>query len=240
MLKNTKPIVLAFGWLGSKQYNMDSFKKIYNSIGLEYKSMIQTYFSVLNISSDDKKFNEMHEAAKGRDTLCHIFSLNGAFSFLNSLMKKDLSGYKEGVNVKGVIWDSSPGHSPDDIYHTAFAKSVFPKSEKMSKMLSSILKPTFNVFLRHSKVHKERTNFMINHMFESPLTCPQLVLGSKKDYIIKYDDMKGYADSAKRAGADVKTRFWDDSDHVSLYHDHKQEYIGLVKDFAEKVLIESM
>lgn len=240
MLKSPKPIVLAFGWLGSKQYNMNSFKKIYNSIGLDYKSMIQSYFSVLNIAKDDKKFNEMYEAAKGRNVLCHIFSLNGASSFLDSLMKKDLSAYKEGIKVKGIIWDSSPGFSPDYIYHTAFAKSLFPKNEMMARVTARVLKPAFNIFLKHYKGHKDRSDYIINHIYKSPLTCPQLILGSKRDHVIKYEDTLAYAEAAKKAGADVKTRFWDDSEHVSLYHDHKQEYIGLVKDFAEKYLIDAM
>ena len=236
MLNKNKPIVLAFGWLGAHPYNMHSFEKIYNGMGLEYKSIIQSYLSVLNVTNDQKKFDAMYNAAKGRDIFCHIFSLNGASSFVSSLMKKDLSGFKEGINVKSIIWDSSPGTSPDFIYHKAFAKSLFPSSKLLSSVTSAMLMPVFSIFLHNAKAHKARSKYLIDYIFSHPFTMPQLMLGSKHDYIIKYEDMKRYYDTAKDAGVDIHSRFWDDSDHVRLYHDHKQEYINLVKDFTAKQL----
>ena len=205
-------------------------------MGLDYKSMIQSYLSVLNITNDQKKFDAMYNAAKGRDTFCHIFSLNGASSFVSSLMKSDLSGFKEGINVKSIIWDSSPGTSPDFIYHKAFAKSIFPSSKVLSSVTSALLLPVFSVFLHNAKAHKAKAQSMIDHIFSHPFTMPQLVMGSKHDYIIRFEDMKRYVDAAKEAGVDIHTRFWDDSDHVRLYHDHKQEYISLVKEFTKQQL----
>ncbi|EAX95591.1 hypothetical protein TVAG_370950 [Trichomonas vaginalis G3] len=235
MIASRKPLVLAFGWLGAKPYHMNSFKKIYNGIGLEYKSMVQSYMSILNLKDDHKKFEEMYEAAKNRDVLCHIFSLNGASSFLDSLMEPDCIHYKPNINVKAIVWDSSPGTSPKNIYHKAFAKSIFPKSPFLANALSAVLIPPFNLFLNLSKNHNARAQYKISSAYANPPTCPQLSLSSTKDYIIKHEDVVRYIENARKAGANVEAKFWEDSDHVMLYHDHKQEYIKIVQDFAKKI-----
>lgn len=239
MLNNTskdrKPLVLAFGWLGAQNYHMNSFRKIYNGVGLEYKSMVQSYSSILNIRSDKKKFEEMYEAAKGRDLLCHIFSLNGASSFADSLMEPDCIHFRPGINVKGIVWDSSPGTSPKYIYHKAFAKSIFPRSPACASILSAALAPPFKLFLALSKSHNEAAKHKINTIYANPFTCPQLSLSSIRDYIIKHEDIVRYVENAKKAGADIEAKYWTDSDHVMLYHDHKAQYIQICQDFAKKI-----
>lgn len=236
MLKGNKPIVFGFGWLGSRPYHMHSFEKIYNRLGLEFQSIIQSPLSVLNVTRDDKKFSRIYNSAKGRNCLCHIFSLNGASSFLSSLVKEDLSGFKEGVRVESIIWDSSPGTSPDFIYHKAFAKSIFPNSPILTGITSTILKPVFQLFLQRNEYHKHKTQEMIDHIYKHPFSVPQLVLGSKRDYIIRYEDMFRYVCNAQSQGIPIESHFWEDSDHVRLYHDHKDEYIEIVEKFTKAQL----
>lgn len=118
MLKSKTPLVLAFGWWGSKDYNMKSFEKIYASAGYEFKYMIQSTKSFLDIKLDNDKIQEMYEAAKNRNILLHLFSINGAFSFLNSMMMNDYKDYKPNLNIKGIIWDLLPGkYQVGQVYH---------------------------------------------------------------------------------------------------------------------------
>lgn len=232
------PAVIAFGWLGCKDYNLRKVGRIYAPENIEFKFMIQSPLSILNIKSDQKKFDEIYNYAKNKDVICHIFSLNGASSFIESLMRPDLTDFKPNLNIKGLIWDSAPGFAAEDTYHEAFAKSMFPKSPRKEKVTSALLNPFFKAFLHFSKKHNEESKEKYRLVYKNPFKLPQLVMGSKNDSILNWKDMKAYAEKACEAGSDVQTRFWNDSGHVSLYKDHFDEYQQLVLNFARKNLYE--
>lgn len=228
-----KPLVLGFGWLGSRNYNMHSFEKIYTKEGYDFKYMIQSPFSCLDMKPDTKKFNEMYELAKNREAICHIFSLNGAFAFLNSMKQNDYKEFKPNLKIKGIIWDSAPGRGAGDKYYKPFARAIANRSEFMYHILRFALIPPFKFFYLFSQNHRRLRDMRINSMYTDPFPFKQLLIASKHDRVIKYKEMMEYVEIAKSRGIDISTKIYDDSDHVMLYHSHRDKYSRLILDFAK-------
>lgn len=235
MIQSKKPLVLAFGWLGSQDYHMHSFEKIYKNAGYDFKFMIQSKLACLDLKQDTKKYEEMYDAARNRPVMCHIFSLNGAFGFLNSMKQNNYIDFKPDLNIKGMIWDSAPGRGAGDHYNRPFARAIANRSEVMYQFLKYALIPPFKLFYLFSHNHRKLRDQRIQSMYNHPFPFKQLLIASKYDRVIKYKDMMEYVNNAKKQNVDITTKIYNDSDHVMLYHNHKDEYTRLILDFANNI-----
>lgn len=240
MLNNTqkKPAIFIFGWLGAKEYHMDRVKSFYEEIGIPAFSIIQSYKSILNISSNQQKINEFVNEAQDRPLIAHVFSLNGASAFLKCFTDETLK-LKPAIQMKGLVLDSTPGHINRTLYHRAFSKALFPRSNILSSIANVVLAPGFDAFLLLARKHNKESERMIKHIYEHPFTCPQLIFSSEKDKLIRNQDVREYEMKAREAGAIVTSKYYTDSDHIKMYRDHRPEYKQLIQEFACKYLIES-
>ena len=235
MISSPRPTVFAFGWLGAKPKHMIKLNKIYNSMGYDFHSIIQSPFSMLGIKPMTSKYEELYNHAIGKPILCHIFSLNGAHSFLKTMTDGNYR-FRPKLNIRGLILDSTPGKLYHDIYSEAFSKALFPSFPLFGKLSQSGLQYLFNIFFKRNKKHLEEAHSMISSVYSHPFKAPQLILASEKDEIVRCNDIKEYENIARNIGVYVKSRYWSDSGHVQLFRDHMEEYIRLMKDFSSRFL----
>lgn len=233
MLK--KPAVFVFGWLGSKPRHVHTIAEFYRGMNVEVIPYIQQPVSLLNLKQDQKSFERMYNQALDRPVLCHIFSMNGSSAFYKTFADEKMI-VNPRIDLRALIMDSTPGRVNRELYHRAFSKAIFPKSKVMSALAGAALTPVFDAFLLASKSHRKTTEATIQALYNNPVKVPTLMLGSEQDDLIFSKHMLEYAERARQAGAEVKTRFWGDSGHVRLYKDHRDEYVSLIQSFARKYL----
>ena len=234
MITSSRPAIFAFGWLGAKTKHMNKLNKIYSNMGYQFHSIIQSPLSMLGIQKTTK-YEELYNQAIGRPIICHIFSLNGAHSFLKTMTDEQYK-FKPGLNIRGLILDSTPGKLYPTIYSEAFSKAIFPSYPFLQKISQTGLSLMFKVFFKGHKKHLDEAYSMINSVYQHPFKAPQLILASENDQIVKCDDIKEYEKIARNSGVYVKSRYWPDSGHVGMFRDHMTEYISLIQDFTSKFI----
>ena len=65
----------------------------------------------------------------------------------------------------------------------------------------------------------------------APILFPHLYLYSKVDHLAPYKDIVEFIKYQKSVGAEVKSKMWDDSDHVAHFRKYTKEYENLVISF---------
>lgn len=234
MLKGRSTAVLGFGWLGAQTRHMNSISKLYDKLGLDFKWMIQSPLSLLNLKDDIKSFNDMYNYSKNKSVVLHIFSLNGAQAAFRSLLNENWTP-KRDVNIRGVIWDSAPGIPDNDTYHKAFASAIFPNTALLRNVTAAALLPVFKIFLCFGRKQMEQASRRLDFLYNNPLPYPQLIMTSKNDTILPYETTQLYADAAKRRGYPTTLKIFDKSGHVKLWWDYRDEYSRYVSDFLHQI-----
>jgi len=231
MLNKPTPTILTFGWLGCQERHIRRIQSIYRNLNVDNSWMIQSPMSIIGVNTNTRDFERIRDNSIGKPVICHVFSLNGASSMIQSLADKNYEFFKD-IDLRGIIWDSSPGTVYREMYHQAFAKAIFPRNKNLEKIASVVLDPLFDIFLVFSKSHEKKSQDMINSLYTNPPKCRQLVLGSNSDKIVLPHTTKLYVNTLQEKGINVKSKFWDDSAHVRMFIDHQEEYSKLVSDFV--------
>ena len=229
----SKPLVLTFGWLGSKERHMKQIEELYKDLNIEFKYLIQSHLSILGIKENKKKFIEIYEYSKNRNIFCHIFSLNGLSSISKSLLKEDLTFFSN-LNIKGIIWDSSPGKISKNLYHKSFAKAIFPNNKILENVSSLLFQPSFYLFNNLFKKNNLNSLNKINLLYKKPFNYPQLIFASKNDQIISFNDINEYLNICKNKNIKINFKFWNDSGHIRLFKDYPIEYKEILNKFIKK------
>lgn len=244
-----KPAVFIFGWLGAKKYNMHKISKFYTeNMDVDVFPFIQTPQSLLNMSRD-KGLDKLYEKALSRPLIFHIFSLNGASAFYksfsaNEFKLNDTKNNKEenknlklilkpNLDIRGLIFDCTPGRVNRSLYHRAFSNAIFPKSHVLRQVASIALTPIFDAFLFFARKHRKVSSLQLKTLYNDPLKYPSLLFSSLKDDLIPYNDVLEYANNVKKKGVPVQTCVFKDSTHVKGYHDHRDFYRRTISKFAK-------
>lgn len=241
-----KPAIFLFGWLGAKKYNLHKISKFYtDTMNVDIFPFIQTPQSLLNITRD-KGLDEIYNNALNRPILIHIFSLNGASTFYKSLSENNLPldknvpdndlklTLKPNLDIRGLIFDCTPGRVTRSLYHRAFSNAIFPKSLFLRQTASFALTPIFDLFLFFARKHRKISSLQLKTLYNDPLKYPSFFFTSKKDDLIPSKDVLEYANEVKNMGLPVQTCVFEDSTHVKGYHDHRDFYRRTITDFAKK------
>lgn len=254
-ISQKKPAIFLFGWLGAKKYNMHKISKFYTeNMNVDVFPYIQTPQSLLNMSRD-KGLDDLYERALGRPLIFHIFSLNGASAFyksfaannfkiedINDKKEEDLSKndlkliLKPNLDIRGIIYDCTPGRVNRSLYHRAFSNAIFPKSHLLRQFISIALTPIFDTFLFFARKHRKISSLQLQSLYNDPLKYPSLLFTSLKDDLIPSKDVLEYADDVRKRGVPVQTCVFKDSTHVKGYHDHRDFYRRTITKFAKMCL----
>jgi pimeloyl-ACP methyl ester carboxylesterase len=230
-----RPLVVILGWLGSKPRNLQKIARFYDGLDVDRESFIENPLSVVHIRSQRPAMEAIYQKSLNRPVLVHGFSLTGASSMMKIFTDLDMH-LRPGLDVRGFIFDSMPCRLDVDLHRNAFPKALFPNSRVGELATKVVLTPIFD-FVMNVKGALKWGEHLSRESFLRPWQKPTLLLGSEIDRLIPNSELVAYAEAARRAGAQVQTRFWPDSGHVRLSIDHQDEYRELVRAFAKEHLL---
>lgn len=228
--------ILCFANVGLRQSDASILQNIYKLLTPNFKIILQGGTSLLNSADSFKLFDEAYNFSRNKDTIAHVFSINGTSALLSSLFEPDYQTPKQLLNIKGIIWDSAPCINYNSNFLDNFTASLFQMMDEPTHFTDKQLKKQNSGFIGVVDKRIRELSQKIHMLYNSPLKLPQLIIGSKKDRFINPSDMVSYAKKAKECGANISTKFWDDSDHVKLMNDHHDEYSRTFCDFCKQNL----
>jgi acetyl esterase/lipase len=219
------------GWLGCKPRHLQKVARFYDNLDVDRELFIEDPLSLLHIRSQQAAMEAVYKKSLNRPLLIHGFSLTGASSLMKIFTERDM-GFRRGLDVQGLIFDSMPGRLSANLHRHAFPKALFPNSRVGEIATKVVMTPIFDVLMNVTGTLQwgERLTRLA---FAQPWKRPTLLLGSERDNLIPNSELVAYGDAARRAGANVETRFWPDSGHIRVSLDHRDEYARLVREFTK-------
>jgi pimeloyl-ACP methyl ester carboxylesterase len=209
---------------------------IYDGLDADVETFRESPISSLQIREQRADIFALRQKLSGRPVLVHVFSMNGAMSFLKTLTDDRLD-LRPDVDLRGIIFDSSPGRMSLGALPEPLGNAMFPRNRFLAAAATFIIRPIFRLYCLAFDKGQKDIDWFTRGFFGRPFNVPTLVLASERDTTLAPADMREYAESVARAGAPVETHFWPDSQHVRLFKDHRKEYTDIVRKFAEHYLL---
>ncbi|KAK4878639.1 hypothetical protein RN001_011145 [Aquatica leii] len=234
------PIVILFGWAGCNDKHLCKYSQIYDDKGfitLRYSAPLKFIFwqrSRLKPIGERlvKLLYDMN--FENHPIIVHCFSNGGAFLLYNFL----LALRQKSIQLKGVIFDSSPGYRRLVSLYKAISTIV--GGNIFYNLFLSILISLFLVIIWQYEIIKgyfASDNYQSNpvkYLQIEDNKCPQYFIFSKADDLIYYKDVEEFMDLRRARGVDVSYLKLDDSPHLKHYLYYKKEYLDGVHGFLSK------
>ncbi len=235
-------VALLVGWMGSRNKVIEKYSTIYTQLGIPCVALAPNEQNVLFTSSGNKlceaaleTLEEMENTRTNKrlplSLIIHMFSGAGYAVFpkiLETWSHSD-SILKTSVVPKCFIIDSGP---------TEF--SIKPGVEAANLMYKQ---GGFNLFtyvianamgISTSILIGNQKRSMLRSALESDmLDIPQLYLHSKKDTVATFDWVSRIMEGQTERGRSVSSHCWEDTQHLKLYLEHKDEYICCIHTFLK-------
>lgn len=231
----TNPLVLIFSWMKAKEAHMERFHDFYLDLG----------FDVLTVRTHPMQL--AFPAAKGSQLVAqmvldflvgnpnydrlavHAFSVGGyQVGEILVRMRKGGSKYLDLVpRFKAQVYDSIVDYMGIPTgFPTALTKSIV-----LRKVLEIIIRVQGVVLYPFSLVHHKAASRAFH---DSLLTCPALMINSKRDTVISLEDNIRVGDLWRKKGTDVTLCTFDDSKHVQHMGMYPEEYVTEVLRLLRK------
>ncbi len=233
-------LTLLVGWMASREKVIGKYTSVYTQLGIPCLALAPNEQNVLFTSSG----NSLCEAAldtlveiKGAQTdtrsplplIIHMFSGAGyaIFPKLLETWSQPNSILKHHVVPKCIIFDSGP---------TQFA--IKPGVEAANLMYKQ---GGFNLFtytlvvmmgISTSILFGSQKQQLLQSALESELlNLPQLYLHSRQDTVASFEWLRGIMEGQREKGRSVYNHAWEQTEHLKLYLDHKEEYTQHIHSF---------
>ncbi|XP_050302237.1 transmembrane protein 53 isoform X2 [Anthonomus grandis grandis] len=240
------PVVILFGWAGSKDKYLSKYSQVYEEKGLitlRYTAPVKWLFVKRDhISIIGQKLVKLLFELNfdNHPIFVHCFSNGGAFLYQN--FSTAINYNDKPLELKGVIFDSAPGKRRLGTLFKAISAIMegnvlynFTTSLFMTMFLSLVW---FVEVISNTLFASE--NVLSNNPFANLLNeknrCPQLFIYSKNDDLIPHTDVEEFASHRKKRGVDVTTVCYDNSLHVKHLPENRESYVTSVFQFINKCL----
>ena len=253
--KQQSPLVLIIGWANCRQKQIARYSELYEKQGCTTISVssCQLYKFALFYDSlfvDDTKIvidamKSQLDVSCNRPIFLQLFSMIGPYIYLNILhyyyqVGKDqfqlakLQKSKEEIipNIRGVVYDS-PAIEPTTVTMLSDALNVGVTNTTLLSMIERFSDVVFPYIIHNHGMHGVCSKLLKR----APILLPQLYLYSNVDHIAPYKDIDEFIKYQKSVGADVKSKMWDDSDHVAHFRKYPKEYENLVISFINECML---
>jgi pimeloyl-ACP methyl ester carboxylesterase len=230
-----RPLVVMLGWLGCKTRHLQKIARLYDGFDVDREFFIEGPLSLIRLREQKTEMEAIYRKSLNRPLLVHAFSLTGASALIKTFTDANVKP-RPGLDVRGLVLDSTPCRVTHEIHRKAFPKALFPNSRALERATQLLLTPLFDAFVDATGVIKWGARITAE-IYRSPWANPTLMLGSVQDRLIPNSELVAYAELARKAGASVETRFWPDSGHVRVSMDHAAEYAEIVRAFARAHLL---
>ena len=246
------PLVVIVGWSNSKLRQIEKYSQIYEEMGCTVVSAsMQLYrfalfFDTLFANDTMNVINAMttqRNTNLDRKVFFKLFSTPGPIMYINimnyyfpyieqhfgTLHEFSMAENESKPNICGVIYDSATVGSGNA---RQFANGMKGNSVGiLSNYFFDVLgKLVYAYAVRTSKMHNYGPEFLRN----VPLLLPQLFLSSENDKIASIESIRKFVDYQKDIGVPfLKSKVWENSDHVLHYRKYPDEYRNLVNGFID-------
>lgn len=247
ILDKKVPVVVLFGWAHCQDKHLAKYSKIY-----EDKGMITIRYCL----SDQYFFWEPSKmpiiGQKIANLICELnldehpifvqsFSNGGSTVYLN--MSKALNKLPRPLNIKGILFDSTPGSRRLVGYYNVISEVYKEEKRFLVAPRALLMAAGVAVLWNFEKIYnlanpKSTGGFLdvCRYLYSEKYQWPQHCIYSTKDNIVYAPDIGKFIEYRKRLGIDITSLCFYDSPHVSHYMYHKEEYTKSVLDFIDKCL----
>ena len=246
------PLVVIVGWSNSKLRQIEKYSQLYEDLGCTVvASSMQLYrFSLFYdtlFAKDTKNVIDAMSTQRSLNTdrkvFFKLFSTPGPAMYVNimnyyfpyieqhfgTLPGSSMSEQESKPNICGVIYDSATVESGNA---RQFSNGMRGNSVGVfSNLLFDVLgKLVYAYAVRTSKMHNYGPEFLRN----IPVASPQLFLSSEDDKIASIESIQKFVEFQKEIGLPLlKSKVWENSEHVLHYRNYPDEYRNLVSSFIE-------
>ena len=162
--------------------------------------------------------------------LVHGFSVGGYLygETLVKVLENPQSNGQLPDRIIGQIFDS-----PVDIQGVPFGVS---RAVTDNKVLQNIIQSSLELYLKVSENYTTKYYLKSSAAFhKNEMKVPSLLLYSERDPIGEAGQIELVMNKWKNNGTVVHSRKWEDSHHVSHYHQHPVEYIASLNQFLASI-----
>jgi hypothetical protein len=210
MLVRKRAAVCLFGWFGARSAQLSRLAGIYDGLDADVELFKESLVSSLQFREQTADICALRQKVTGRPLLVHVFSMNGAASFLKTLTDERLD-LQPGIDLRGLIFDSAPARMRLGELPEPFGNAMFPRNKWLAAAATFVIRPVFHLYCMASGKGQKDLDRFTRGFFGRPFNVPTLVLASERDTTLEPGHMRDYAESVARAGVPVQTRFWPDS-----------------------------
>ena len=237
-----RAVCFLVGWAGSKPKVMAKYASLYTDMGVPSIALAPTMPDVWfnkegnklseSVLSTLESLSNSSTSESPLSLILHIFSAGGYVVFpklLDSLSNPD-SILRTSVIPKCAIFDSGP---TDFTYHSGFAASKLLLSQGAFNMLSYSIANTIGVLTNFFGGNQKRATLR-STLDSDLLELPQLYLHSSNDSVATYEWVSNIIQEQKEKGRQVSSHCWEETEHLRLYLEHKDEYTRCVEGFLKE------
>lgn len=253
------PLVVIIGWSNSKLRQIEKYSQIYEEMGCtvvsssmqlyrfalfydtlfanDTKNVIDAMTTQRNINLDRKVFFKLFSTP---GPAMYINIMNYYFPYIEqhfgTLQEFSMDENESKPNICGVIYDSATVESGNARQFSNGMKgnSVGVFSNYFFDVLGKLV---YAYAVRTSKMHNYGPEFLRN----VPLLLPQLFLSSENDKIASIESIRKFVKYQKDVGVPfLKSKVWENSDHVLHYRKYPDEYRSLVNGFIKNCVQQQM
>jgi len=249
------PLAFVFGWAGASDHNLSKYSGLYLKQGC---TTAQLTIPTTLIWNDTEKIPEIMDSVlteldslgvRERPVVIHCLSDTGAMCYQGL----DLATRSSRLDIRGVVWDSSPGPRPEITIPRVAAllavnwfcvrKDGMDVPESFKSCYRLLMDRGWPNYLRRLKGLPVELSliegvwaghFGRDHHLQYR-QIPELFLYSNSDFYVgaKYIENEILA-RRKKDGADFSAKKFRGSAHVQHYRKHRKQYEEAVTEFLRK------
>ncbi|XP_014272595.1 transmembrane protein 53-B [Halyomorpha halys] len=237
ILETSRPLVLLLPWLLAKPKHTRKYVELYLDKGFDVLTISITVWKVIwpmigaqVVATDIVEFLRDHE--NFQPLFVHGFSA-GNYLWSEALVKisGNMERYKSVMDrVRGQVFDSPPSTPP--AFQRGFAMALFPNNALLSCLFEYAI--SLQLYLFYNIVTKHIINGY-EAVLRPPSKVPCLMFISKDDPISPFDRNMDVMDVWRSNGIEAQVKWWDKSQHVGHFVQHRSEYLEQLNSLLESV-----
>ncbi|KAH9399172.1 hypothetical protein TYRP_018079 [Tyrophagus putrescentiae] len=237
----TRPLVLLFGWMLSKNSHLEKYRQFWTSRGYDILTVQTSPFDLLLPSLGGRKvaqnvFNFLTRELVPRydEVLVHAFSVGGYQ--LGELLQRLYEGIERGEPEAEQLYRSMKGWLIDSVVFAEDAAPGLSRAITLNPVVQPVLEKSIATFLSAtSRFTFARYKLVEANIIDNRREVPAMLLFSKDDVVSNFRSNYAVVDSWQRKGIPTKAQCWDRSSHVLHYKEHPEEYEQAVDGFIRRL-----
>ncbi|XP_015122912.1 transmembrane protein 53 [Diachasma alloeum] len=242
-----RPVVILLGWAGCQDKYLAKYSAIYEerscitmrcTAPVEFLLWRRDKIPVIGRQLLQVIFDRSLDQ---HPIFFHVFSNGGAI--LYQQISRTMQEMRNQINVKGVIFDSSPGERRVSSLFRAASAIVggHPVTNLPMSLFITIFLSVFWLYeiLTRAWGRGKRASTNPFELTEEPHSWPQLFLYSNADTLIPAIDVEKFGSRRAERGVRVQLVLFTDAPHVKLYAVYPDVYVNTVCTFIHECIMDT-